>query len=171
MPESFSPVAVDVVCDIVGAFAGPVTNRWAVGGLRSIAHLAPASKGRCGIYVLVFADGEYYVGQTVDVAVRFTAHALTYHDIAEVLFFRVRRHALDRVERDAIHAVQKSGAWVRNVVHAAGRLMASPFDVLVPAEEQQRWLAAPPADAIGDEPRPDQAEVRRKGLHKYRELA
>lgn len=121
--------------------------------------------------MLVFTDGECYVGQAVDVAVRFTAHAAVYRDIAEVLFFRVRQHDLDRVERDAIHAVQRSGVRVRNVVHAAGRLGASAFDVLVPAQEQQRWLAALPVDVIGDELRPDQAEVRRKGQRKYRQLA
>jgi hypothetical protein len=59
-------------------------ERWPVAGLRSIAHLAAKSKGRCGIYDLAFANGEHYVGQAVDVTARFVTHAQTYADIAEV---------------------------------------------------------------------------------------
>ena len=49
-----------------------------VAGLNSIAHLVPKSKGRCGIYVLLFRNGDRYVGQAVDVSNRFGAHRRTY---------------------------------------------------------------------------------------------
>jgi hypothetical protein len=53
-------------------------ERLPVTGLYSIAHLLPKSKRRCGIYVLSFRNGDRYVGQALDVVVRFAAHRRTY---------------------------------------------------------------------------------------------
>lgn len=50
-----------------------VTNRM------SIMNLFP-SNDRCGIYVLYFKNGEYYIGKSLDIAVRYTQHSKTHKD-------------------------------------------------------------------------------------------
>ncbi|GIJ48399.1 hypothetical protein Val02_52850 [Virgisporangium aliadipatigenens] len=158
MAEPACSSTSDVIREITALDPGATVERLAVGGLRTLAHLVSRSRGRCGIYVLVFADGEYYVGQAVDVVVRFAAHRDTYADIVEVLFWRVPRAELDEAERALIRRLEDGDLRLRHVVHAAGRLGASDFDHLVPPVEQERWLAsAPPVHTGAEDGRPDLA--------------
>ena len=61
-----------------------------VTGLHSIAHLLPRSKGRCGTYILLFRNGDGYVGQALDVAARFEAHRRSFpDDIVEIIAKRI----------------------------------------------------------------------------------
>jgi hypothetical protein len=119
-------------------------ERLPVTGLYSIAHLLPKSKRRCGIYVLSFRNGDRYVGQALDVAVRFAAHRRTYpDDIVDVAFRRVPCSQLDAMERAEISRLHKAGIPLRNVVHArAGSTRVT------------STCSSPPSSSSGGSPRP-----------------
>ena len=52
-----------------------------VRGRRSIADLLPKSRDRCGIYLLAFSDGTFYIGQALDVVRRFSQHRKQHDNI------------------------------------------------------------------------------------------
>ncbi|MEU4244455.1 tetratricopeptide repeat protein [Actinoplanes sp. NPDC026619] len=125
-----------------------------------VANQLPASDGRCGIYVLAFDNGQLYVGQARDVVRRFGNHRKTYGDITEMHFWRIPQASLDEFEQQAIRTLQAEGFLLRNVTHAAGRLGAGSLDSLVSAARQQEWFTSPESDDLGNEVRPDRAQVR-----------
>jgi integrative and conjugative element protein (TIGR02256 family) len=63
----------------------------------SIARLLRSPRRRCDVYVLHFANGEYYVGQTVDITRRFVQHRKRHRDIAETGGILIGRIEGDRV--------------------------------------------------------------------------
>lgn len=112
-----------------------------VSGLLSIAHLVPRSKGRTGLYVLAFANGERYVGQSLDVVGRFSDHRRRWADIVRLEFSRVKVKDLDRLEQEVIHAQQRDGAVLRNVTFARGNpTVGTDLDLTVEPSEQFAWL-------------------------------
>ncbi len=128
----------------VGAIALPGYEILDVRGLRTAVHLLPRSSGRCGVYVLVFTDGDRYVGQALDVVVRFAAHRRVFGDeIVGLAFLRVEPDRLDVVERAEIRRLHEAGLPLRNVVDTPGRLGATYLDELVPRAEQHSWLTSP----------------------------
>jgi len=141
-----------------------------VAGVNSIAQLLPASAGRCGIYVLTFTNGEYYVGQATDVTSRFRDHRDTYPDLAELRFWRVPRHDLDAAEQAEIRRLLAAGLPLRNVTGALGRLGAGPFDKLVTPAEQTTWLGSAPSDRLPDDSREKLAEQRRVQRRRFDRL-
>lgn len=143
-----------------------VVDHLFVAGLTSIASLLPVSNGRCGIYVLSFADGEYYVGQAVNVVSRYRDHRKTHPDLTELRFWRVPECDLDAAEQAEIRRLQLAGLPLRNVTNALGRLGAGRFDSVVGPAEQDAWLASAPSDQLSDGARPDSADQRR--LHSRR---
>src|SRR5258708_13619831 len=64
----------------------------------SIASLFTKEK-RCGIYVLHFANGEYYVGQSIDVVRRHSDHRRKHTDIRQIIFNPVPPNSLDAEEK------------------------------------------------------------------------
>lgn len=68
---------------------------------------------RCGIYVLDFADGMTYVGQTVNIVTRFAKHRRTWSDIVGLRFAECTRADLTALERIMIRR-QESIGDVRN---------------------------------------------------------
>lgn len=144
--------------------------RLKVAGLNSIAHLLPKTGGRCGIYELTFADGQRYVGQAVDVVARFHVHHRKWSDIVELAFERVDSSQLDKVERERIREREAAGVRLRNVVHTAGRLGASELDLLMPAEEQQRWLADHQPTEVRLRQRPDNPVPNHRSRHQFNRL-
>jgi hypothetical protein len=109
-------------------------------GRASITDLIPAVE-RCGIYVLHFADGQHYVGQSVEVTARFVAHRRNYPDIDQVSFKPVPRALLDAEERRAVHQFEQAGLALRNIEFVSWPIGVSSFDQVMPAEDQERWLA------------------------------
>lgn len=80
-------------------------ERHQIDQLRSVAHLFPRSKGRQGLYALEFADGQRYIGQTVDIVGRLSAHRRTWPDISSVEFSRVsQRGELNAGEQEWIRS-------------------------------------------------------------------
>lgn len=137
----------------------------------TVAQQLPAPEGRCGVYVLSFDDGQLYVGQAVNVVSRFGDHRKTYGDIAEMHFWRVPRAGLDTFEQHAIRVLQTEGFLLRNVIHASGRLGASDLDTIASYVEQQEWFASAPSDYLGDEVRPDRAQVRLSNQGRFDRVA
>jgi hypothetical protein len=90
-----------------------------VGRLYSVAHLFPKAE-RCGIYVLTFANGERYVGQSVNVVTRFRTHRRTWNDIEFLDFCPCSRAKLDQLERAVIKDQRAAGYRLRNITHALG---------------------------------------------------
>lgn len=100
----------------------------------------------CGIYVLVFANGEEYVGQTVNFPNRFSTHRRRWSDIASVRFAEVLRDDLDQAERAVIRQRVSAGICLRNLTLLAQPFGPSPLDLVVDREVQAAWLAADAQD-------------------------
>lgn len=124
-----------------------------VRSLLSVAHLFPRSKGRRGIYVLSFEDGEQYVGQTVNIVGRFVTHRDRWPDVVRLNFAQVPHGDLNEPERKMIHRSQDDGKTLRNITYAlgAGKRSTPPdLDYSVTEQHQYAWLA-------GGDPGPDAA--------------
>ena len=96
---------------------------------------------RCGVYVLHFADGAYYVGQTVDITKRFLQHRRRHADIARVSFRPLGRRSLSFHEAQLIRLLEMKRLRLRNI-DMTSILATEPgaFDELMDAERQQHWL-------------------------------
>ena len=105
---------------------------------------------RCGVYVLHFADGAYYVGQTVDITKRFLQHRKRHTDIVRVSFRPLGRRSLGFHEAQLIRLLEMKRLRLRNI-DMTSILATEPgdFDELMDTERQQRWLADPTGHDIG----------------------
>lgn len=118
-------------------------SRWEyVRGRASIADFFKPGR-RCGIYVLRFSNEEFYAGQAVDVTRRYAQHRKTYGDIEQIVFKQVPRDKLDEEERSLIWRLEREGWLLRNVTFASIPKGESDFDLIMPPEEQERWLGGP----------------------------
>jgi hypothetical protein len=95
---------------------------------------------RCGIYVLRFSNEEFYVGQAGDVTRRYAQHHKTHADIEQMAFKEVPRGKLDDEERSLNWRLEQQGWPLRNVTFASMPKGESDFDLVMPPEEQERWL-------------------------------
>jgi len=94
----------------------------------------------CGIYILLFADGEEYVGQTVHFPTRFSTHRRRWTDIRAVRFAAVLFEDLYEAERAVIRHRTSAGVRLRNLTLLSQPLGSSPFDLIVDREVQAAWL-------------------------------
>lgn len=144
-------------------------SQYEVRSLNSIAHLFPPSKGRTGIYVLRFADGQQYVGQAVNVVGRFAQHRRHWDDIVAIDFARVPRRALDEAEVDVIRRREGGGASLRNIHHATHVLGDRDIDLHVTPDDQYAWLNGDDVpDDVDD--RVDDPEQRSAGIDAFQRL-
>lgn len=138
-------------------------------GRASIANVFPKSK-RCGIYVLVFDDGEVYAGQAVDVTRRFVQHSKTYDDINTLYFKRVAKTRLNDVERDVIQGLEREGYHLRNITFTSLPKGESDFDLVMTPSQQQAWLSGAPEPAVAAA-RVNDEVLRRKYERKFQQLS
>lgn len=110
-----------------------------VQGRASIADLFKPHE-RCGIYVLHFANGEFYTGQTIDVTRRYIAHRNSHDDIVKLSFKAIEKSQLDDEERAAIWQLEQSGWLLRNITFTSIPKGESDFDMIVLPKDQERWL-------------------------------
>ncbi|MBG0565891.1 tetratricopeptide repeat protein [Actinoplanes aureus] len=129
-----------------------------VGATQPVARLLPAARGRCGVYVLTFADGRLQVGQAANVVSRFATHRKSCDDLVEMHFWRFARAGLDSAEQAALHALQDAGFALRT-------------DAGFSAAELRAWLASPPADTPGCDARPVRPQLRASGRDRFARLA
>lgn len=93
------------------AFQG---KRFDVRDLESVAFALRDEPHFRGLYRLSFANGEAYVGQSVNVVNRFTGHRRRWDDIVALEFFPFLDEPLDPLEKTLISVTEKSTS-VRNV--------------------------------------------------------
>lgn len=114
-----------------------------VSSLPSIAHLFGSTKKRCGIYLLAFQSGHFYVGQAVEVVRRFSQHRRNHSDIEGFSFVPVRMTDLDDRERAFIYRAETLGLKITNAVHVTSVVGDADLDLVVPVCEQDAWLRDP----------------------------
>lgn len=134
----YSPDSLSLGANIMLAsmdFSEPIY----VVGRASIADLFKP-KHRCGIYVLHFANGDFYVGQAVDVTRRFVQHRKIHTDIEKIAFKRVARSMLSEEEHSAIWRLERNDWPLRNIRLTSFLRGESDFDLIMSPEDQARWL-------------------------------
>jgi hypothetical protein len=142
--------------------AHPVKGRY------TIADIFPHGQ-RYGIYLLEFANGDYYCGQAIDVTRRFVQHRKTYSDINAIRFFEVPEGQLNLVEQRCIHALEAKGFTLRNIVFASIINGETDFDMIMPIEQQQNWLENLEVNDLGGS-RIQDDNLRQRYHRKYLEL-
>lgn len=100
-----------------------------------------------GIYVLEFADGSEYVGQSIHPITRLGAHRRRFDDIVAVRFASVVRTDLDRAEQEFITGRRNDGIRLRNRTLMSQPLGEPALDSIVSQEEQAAWISADFTDA------------------------
>jgi hypothetical protein len=110
-----------------------------VEGREAIANLF-SSKKRCGIYVLHFADGRYYVGKTVDVNRRYVEHRRNHPDIVRLSFKLIEQAELATVELETMHYLKAQGLSLRNIQGIDPPPGLADFDLIMHPTAQDRWL-------------------------------
>lgn len=137
-------------------------------GRPSIADLFPP-KRRCGIYVLHFTDGWYYVGQAIDVTRRYAQHRQNHHDIERISFKSYSAKNLNKYEQTIIAELEENGYKLRNVALVSMPHWDSDFDALMSPREQREWLSnLNLLNARGE--RADNPELRQRYRNKFQQL-
>ncbi len=114
--------------------------------VRELESVAPIFRsGARGVYVLVFANGERYVGQTIDFTHRFATHRHggrhhpPWTDIVGVEFQRIDEGDLTLVERETIAQQRALGHPLRNKTWNFDFAGASALDNWIPPVQQEHW--------------------------------
>lgn len=98
-------------------------------------------RDRCGIYILHFADGAYYVGQAVDIPRRYIQHKKNHQDITYISFKNVKKCELNESEAEAIGSLEMV-CDLRNISLTSAPISDSDLDDILSLEEQSGWLCA-----------------------------
>ncbi|MFT3889092.1 MAG: GIY-YIG nuclease family protein [Arachnia sp.] len=146
-------------------------TRWEIPSGTSLSAVVPGAAHLCGIYVLEFADGELYVGQTVSLLTRFADHARRWPgEIVALRFAALVPEELNTAERDVIARLVSHGGHLRNTDLVALPLRSAALDSMVDTAVQAAWLAGDCADlSIGE--RGQEALQRRRTHARYSLLA
>lgn len=108
-------------------------------GKRSIFYLFN-DRNRCGIYIYKFKNGDYYIGQSVDIAIRFLQHRKNYNDFEKITFRIVPLKDLSNIEQKIINKFELNDIFLRNITFSSIPKGASDFDMLFPKSVQNNWL-------------------------------
>lgn len=131
-------MSLEIVSNAVKSFGfgsfNEVANAWSVG------QLFP-TRNRCGLYVLGFADGEFYVGISIDIPKRFSQHRKKYEDIVYFTYMLETQDRQRALEEKIIHTLEAQGIVLRNVEHSSIPRGASDLDLVVEPARQEAWIA------------------------------
>ncbi|MDG3015841.1 GIY-YIG nuclease family protein [Speluncibacter jeojiensis] len=130
----------------------------------------PEGVSRRGVYVLTFEDESRYVGQSVDVVTRCSAHRRRWDDTVSIAFTEVTStESLDTVEREVLATVARDHP-VRNIALVANVTYPSPSvnTVIEPAQLIDWFATSHQHDAA---PRLDDVDQRLKTVVKFKELS
>lgn len=142
---------------------------YCVEGRASIADLFLPGK-RCGLYILHFASGEIYAGQALDITRRYIQHRKVHDDIEKLCFKQVAKGKLDEEERALIWTLESNGSRLRNIMFTSIPKGESDFDLIMSAEDQEKWIKDTDyIDIKGS--RVVDAELRRKYSRKFQKFA
>src|SRR5665647_2460200 len=67
---------------------------------------------RCGIYILHFSNGQYYVGLAIDVVNRYAQHRLNHLDIEYVSLKEVAKTNLSKIEKETVYKPFLFQFWI-----------------------------------------------------------
>ncbi|GII99988.1 hypothetical protein CLV28_3067 [Sediminihabitans luteus] len=117
------------------------TWTWALTPAESLALHVPAQMDRCGIFMLHFANGQAYIGQSVDVVRRYADHRHDgkCHDIVAVSFRNEPASRLSIAEVASVRAFEKPG-HLRNILLTSQPSGPSSLDLYVPPAARHAWL-------------------------------
>ncbi len=142
-----------------------------VAGLLSIAHIFGSSKKRCGLYLLQLEDGNFYIGQAVDVVGRFAQHLKSKGRIQGFAFLPMAQRHLDNLEKRLIRAAEAAGIPLVNITHMSVIVGERDLDHLVSYQEQESWLSgAPNSQAIGERVVLSEA-LRHRFRHRFQQFS
>lgn len=110
-----------------------------VAGRYSVADLFKPDE-RCGIYILGFDNGQFYVGLTTDFVRRYTQHRKVHSDIQTVFFKKTGIGRLVEEEKKTAQTLQNEGFSLRNIQLVSIVEGETDFDLILPLEAQDRFL-------------------------------
>ncbi|GEO07198.1 hypothetical protein AAE02nite_48620 [Adhaeribacter aerolatus] len=108
-------------------------------GIRSIAGQF-SQNNRCGIYILHFENGEYYVGLAIDVVNRYAQHRQNHLDIEFISFKEVAKSKLPEIERETVYELENRKKELRNINIVSIIIGETDLDLIVSKEEQGKWI-------------------------------
>jgi hypothetical protein len=138
-------------------------------GRASIADFFKPDK-RCGVYVLHFANAEYYTGKTINVVQRYAQHRLVHTDIVEISFRCCAPDQTSDLEAEIIERMESLGLKLRNIALASIPPTQSDFDQIMSVKLQERWRKDSSFNYRGHVRAPN-VDQRRKYNSKYKILA
>lgn len=118
-------------------------HRYELGDLTSVAPLVKPNS--CGIYILEFANGDKYVGQSVNLTRRFSSHVHgsshheAWRDIEAISFVLLPKEELNRAEREVIAELVAKGDVLRNIVFNPRYRGPSKLDGVISIKDQKHW--------------------------------
>lgn len=110
-----------------------------VSGRFTIADLYPDKSNRTGIYLLSFPEGDYYIGQTVDIVRRFSEHLKSKGAISGLAFYPCSANILDDEERRCVSSLQYK-CKLRNIELVTYPQIETNLETLIGNKEQEEWL-------------------------------
>lgn len=125
-------------------------------------------KRRSGIYVLHFATGHSYVGQSVNAYRRYLEHCRIYPNITAFSFKPIKQDKieLDAWEYNVIQELEAQAFPLLNIIHTSISYRSSDFDTIMPLEEQARWMKDLSYNAVSGERHEDEV-LRTKQAERY----
>jgi hypothetical protein len=98
-------------------------------------------KERCGIYILHFGNGQYYVGLATDFVRRYNQHRKIHLDIERVSFKIFEEERLKEEEKEIAQILQSEGFSLRNIQLVSIVEGETDLDLLMTLEEQERFMS------------------------------
>jgi hypothetical protein len=138
-------------------------------GMHSIAgHFT--QNNRCGIYILHFENGEYYVGLATDVVNRYAQHRQNHLDIEFVSFKEVPKSKLPDIEKETVYKLENLKKPLRNINIVSIIIGDTDLDLVVSKEEQEKWINYKlPFESLMTD-RFEYPELRKKYTKKFNKL-
>ncbi|WP_315914972.1 GIY-YIG nuclease family protein [Arthrobacter sp. lap29] len=146
-----------------------IFRNWPVMGVESLAFRFEPEDSRTGIYVLSFANGDRYVGKSLNVVNRFANHRRRWSDITYIAFRPFQAAELNARERQVLGAVERINYRVRNIDLAGRTGGGGLLDIVMEEEAQKEWLASAIPEPT-DSSRYTVASRRAGGLPRFQHL-
>lgn len=125
----------------------------------------------CGIYVIAFETGEWYVGRSVDFLRRLGEHRRNHPDIARLYFKPVAPDLLTPEEVRLVALLETSWGWpLRNLQYGNVPRPETALHEIVPRTDLEAWVSDPDLD-LGPGAPSDLSEQVRKTQRSNAELA
>ena len=104
-------------------------------GMRSIAGQF-TKNNRCGIYILHFENGEYYVGLAINVVNRHAQHRQKHLDIEYISFMEAPKSKLPDIEKEIVYKLERLKKPLRNINIVSIIIGETDLDLVVSKEDQ-----------------------------------